>query len=95
MIGVQKFPVVYDYRTNAWMPRVIFSHWNTDKRKKSGKMLLVIGNVPHHPKCELLDRENGLFKGMILPTNTSWLVQPVKLFFRAHKWGIRRKSAQK
>ncbi|KRY48178.1 hypothetical protein T03_8306 [Trichinella britovi] len=52
MIGVQKFPVVYDYRTNAWMPRVIFSHWNTDKRKKSGKMLLVIGNVPHHPKCE-------------------------------------------
>ncbi|KRX73940.1 hypothetical protein T02_15569 [Trichinella nativa] len=62
MIGVQKFPVVYDYRKNAWMPRVIFSHWNTDKRKKSGKMLLVIGNVPHHPKCELLDRENGLFK---------------------------------
>ncbi|KRZ17872.1 hypothetical protein T11_6524 [Trichinella zimbabwensis] len=32
------------------------------KTKKSGKMLLIIDNAPGHPSCELLDRENGLFK---------------------------------
>ncbi|KRY45054.1 hypothetical protein T03_10756 [Trichinella britovi] len=25
-------------------------------------MLLIIGNAPCHPSCELLDHENGLFK---------------------------------
>ncbi|KRZ11480.1 Jerky -like protein-like [Trichinella zimbabwensis] len=43
------------------------------KTKKSGKMLLIIDNAPCHPSCELLDRENGLFKVVLLPPNTSSL----------------------
>ncbi|KRZ71113.1 hypothetical protein T10_10133 [Trichinella papuae] len=29
-------------------------------------MLLIIDNAPCHPSCELLDRENGLFKKELL-----------------------------
>ncbi|KRY47794.1 Jerky -like protein-like [Trichinella britovi] len=40
-------------------------------------MLLLIDNAPCHPNCELLDRENGMFRVVFLPPNTSSLVQPM------------------
>ncbi|KRZ87393.1 Jerky -like protein-like [Trichinella sp. T8] len=47
------------------------------KTKRSGKVLLIIDNAPCHPSSEWLDRENGLFKDLFLPPNTSSLVQPM------------------
>ncbi|KRZ73145.1 hypothetical protein T10_8142 [Trichinella papuae] len=40
-------------------------------------MLLIIDNAPCHPSCKLLDRENGLFRVVFLPSNPSLLIQPI------------------
>ncbi|KRX67521.1 Transducin beta-like protein 3 [Trichinella sp. T9] len=71
--GVPSPAYVYDYQLKAYF----LQDFEMSEIFFAGKMLLLIDNAPCHPNCELLDRENGMFRVVLLPPNTSSLVQPM------------------
>lgn len=45
--------------------------------KESSNVLIVLDNAPTHPTQELLERENGQFKTIFLPSNVTSMLQPI------------------
>lgn len=81
-------PLIYKNQKSAWINSEIFIDWygNTfipevKKRQneisKQGNVLLLLYNAPTQPSAELLENENGKFKVKFLPSNVTFLLQPM------------------
>ena len=56
-----------------------------------GNVLLVIDNAPSHTSCLSLERENGKFKVIFLPTNVTSILKPMDQgVIKAFKYYYRR-----
>ena len=80
-------PVIYTHDKNSWMNTAIFQSWYHNEFKprvrrrqfeenSSGKVLLVIDNFIGH-KLPEEEMDDGDFKIIFLPPNTSPLIQPM------------------
>jgi hypothetical protein len=81
-------PLRYTNQANAWVDMKLFEEWFFQEfiplvrkffqeRKLSEKALLLLDNAPAYPSTDVLRSEDGAFKCLFLPPNTTSLVQPM------------------
>jgi hypothetical protein len=81
-------PVRYSSHKSAWMTSQLFQQWffeefipSTKKylqtRNLPIRALLLLDNAPSHPSTSILQSEDGNFKCVFLPPNTTSLIQPM------------------
>ncbi|KAK1116420.1 hypothetical protein K0M31_020521 [Melipona bicolor] len=84
---MNSLPVIYTHNQNAWMNTEIFRFWYHSTFKpcvrrqqlsenNNGKILLIVDNFRAHNLSEE-EMDDGHFKIMFLPPNTSSLIQPM------------------
>ncbi|KAK9306373.1 hypothetical protein QLX08_002895 [Tetragonisca angustula] len=84
---INHLPVIYTHNENAWMNTETFQFWYHSKFKpcvrrrqleenNNGKVLLIVDNFSGHNLPEE-ETDDGHFKIMFLPPNTSSLIQPM------------------
>ncbi|XP_043529387.1 jerky protein homolog-like [Frieseomelitta varia] len=84
---MNNLPVIYTHNKNAWMNTAVFQLWYHNEFKprvrrrqleenSGGKVLLIIDNFSGHKLSEK-EMDDGHFKIIFLPPNTSSLIQPM------------------
>ncbi|XP_046393146.1 jerky protein homolog-like [Ischnura elegans] len=106
--GIKTLPLFYMSQPKAWMTAALFTEWYDSifvpevKKyqktigKEGSKVLLIIDSAPIHPTENILERENGLFKVLHVPTNVASQLQPMdQLVIEKTKLHYRKQLLQK
>ncbi|XP_012264382.2 jerky protein homolog-like [Athalia rosae] len=81
-------PVDYYHQRSAWISRLIFENWFTQKfvpsvrdflsaKNMPQKALLLLDNAPSHPNEEVLESEDGNICVMFFPPNVTSIAKPM------------------